>query len=296
MKRRVLPLIIGSLLLQLGCGANDGGLLNVDEPTDPPPVLQPSELCSDNPSSAITTFLDGHLDAAVRDQLSVGAQEDLTCDLLSRLTSLVAKSSSIGDLGGIESLTSLRGLYLPSNSIIDISALSGLTSLTELDLSSNSITDISALSSLTSLSDLWLGGNSITDISALSGLTSLTELDLTSNSITDISVLSGLTSLSDLWLGDSSISDMSALSRLTSLTWLRLNNNSITDISALSGLTSLSSLRLDNNPDLTDIQPLLANTGLGTGDGVNLWNTNVSCTDVTALKAKGVTVSAPHCR
>ncbi len=237
MKRRVLPLIIGSLLLQLGCGANDGGLLNVDEPTDPPPVLQPSELCSDNPSSAITTFSDGHLDAAVRDQLSVGAQEDLTCDLLSRLTSLVANSSSIGDLGGI-----------------------------------------------------------ITDISALSGLTSLTELDLTSNSITDISVLSGLTSLSDLWLGDSSISDMSALSRLTSLTWLRLNNNSITDISALSGLMSLSSLRLDNNPDLTDIQPLLANTGLGTGDGVNLWNTSVSCTDVTALKAKGVTVSAPHCR
>ena len=88
MKRRVLPLIIGSLLLQLGCGANDGGLLDVDEPTDPPPVLQPSELCSDNPSSAITTFSDGHLDAAVRDQLSVGAQEDLTCDLLSRLTSL----------------------------------------------------------------------------------------------------------------------------------------------------------------------------------------------------------------
>ena len=156
------------------------------EPTDPPPVLQPSELCSDNPSSDITTFSDAHLEVAVRDQLWVGAQEDLTCDLLSGVTTLVAHSSRIGDLGGIESLTSLRGLYLPSNSIIDISALSGLT--------------------------------------------------------------------------------------------------------------SLSSLRLDNNPDLTGIQPLLANTGLGTGDGVNLWNTNVNCTDVTALEAKGVTVSAPHCR
>ncbi len=44
------------------------------------------------------------------------------------------------------------------------------------------------------------------------------------------------------------------------------------------------------NPDLTDIQTLLDNTGLGTGDSVLLMNTNVSCTDVVALEARGVTV------
>jgi hypothetical protein len=35
---------------------------------------------------------------------------------------------------------------------------------------------------------------------------------------------------------------------------------------------------------------LLDNTGLGAGDTVYLQFTNVSCTDVAALEAKGVTV------
>ena len=86
------------------------------------------------------------------------------------------------------------------------------------------------------------------------------------------------------------ISDINALSGLTSLTDLRLGDNLITDISALSGLTSLTNLALANNPDLTDIQPLLHNTGLGAGDLVGLRSTSVSCADVAALKAKGVAV------
>ena len=47
-----------------------------------------------------------------------------------------------------------------------------------------------------------------------------------------------------------------------------------------------------HNPDLKNIQPLLDNTGLGAGDFVELGSTNVSCTDVAALKAKGVDVSS----
>jgi hypothetical protein len=35
---------------------------------------------------------------------------------------------------------------------------------------------------------------------------------------------------------------------------------------------------------------LLDNTGLGAGDTVDLRSTSVSCTDVAALQAKGVTV------
>ncbi len=106
----------------------------------------------------------------------------------------------------------------------------------------------------------------------MSGLTSLTFLDLYSTSITDISVLSGL----------------------TSLTLLDLDTNSITNLSALSGLTSLTYLALDGNTYLSNIQPLLDNTGLGAGDTVDLRSTNVSCTDVVALGAEGVTVRA-HC-
>ena len=82
------------------------------------------------------------------------------------------------------------------------------------------------------------------------------------------------------------------LSGLTSLIHLHLGWNSITDISPLSGLTSLTTLRLENNQNLTDIQPLLDNTGLGAGDTVNLESTSVSCTDVAALEAKGVQVQS----
>ena len=105
----------------------------------------------------------------------------------------------------------------------------------------------------------------------------------------------GLTSLTYLTLGSNSISDISVLSGLTSLTDLGLGNNSITDISALRGLTSLWHLYLESNPNLSNIQPLLDNMGLSTyrwTDRVYLTNTNVSCTDVAALEAKGVWVSS----
>ena len=156
MNRRVLLLIIGSLLLPLGCGGPTG--------------LEPSEFCSAS-DAAIATFEDANLEAAIRAALSVGAQEPLTCGLISGLTVLDA-------------------------------SFAGITSLTSLGLSLNSISDIGALS----------------------------------------------------------------------------------------GLTSLAGLFLSNNPNLTEIQPLLDNTGLGAGDRVYLRSTSVSCTDVAALQAKGVTV------
>ena len=227
MNRRVLPLIIGSLLLPLGCGGSlsPSSLPGPNGNDDGPLVLQPGDLCSDHPDAAIATFEDATLETGVRAALALGVPDDLTCGLLSGLTEVTIVSGGIESLVGIQNLTTIRRLGLLGNPITDISALSGLTSLTALALQSNSITDISALS----------------------GLTSLTELGL------DI--------------------------------------NSITDISALRGLTSLTRLSLDSNTNLSNIQPLLDNTGLGAGDEINLSSTNVSCTDVALLVAKGATVT-----
>ena len=52
------------------------------------PILEPHELCLDNPDYAIATVEDADLEAAIRIALSVGAGADLTCSLLSGLTSL----------------------------------------------------------------------------------------------------------------------------------------------------------------------------------------------------------------
>ena len=61
-------------------------------------VLQPSELCSDQPDAAIATFVDGNLEARVRSVLSVGDQEDLTCGLVSGLTDLDVEGAGIASL------------------------------------------------------------------------------------------------------------------------------------------------------------------------------------------------------
>ena len=88
------------------------------------------------------------------------------------------------------------------------------------------------------------------------------------------------------------------IQNLTSLRFLRLRDNSISDISALSGLpaTPGTSVELGNNPDLTDIQPLLNHSGLGAGDDVELRGTMASCKGVALLADKGVTVTSDPCR
>ena len=96
--------------------------------------------------------------------------------------------------------------------------------------------------------------------------------------------------LTDLAAQNAGIESLVGIQNLTGLMTLYLNGNSITEISALSGLTGLVDLRLDGNANLTDIQPLFDNTGFGASDIVDLRDTSVSCTDVAALEAKGVTV------
>ena len=59
---------------------------------------------------------------------------------------------------------------------------------------------------------------------------------------------------------------------LARLDFLFLSDNNITDLSGLSGLTSLRHLLLNNN-NITDLSPLVANTGLGSGDKVDVRET-----------------------
>ena len=192
---------------------------------------------------------------------------------MTNLTDLELDSNIISDsdISVLSNLTKLTRLWLFDNNISDISVLSNLTNLTELYLQINNISDISVLFNLTNLTELWLWGNNISDLSALSNLSNLTVLHLWGNNISDISVLSNLTNLTELGLGKNIISDISVLSNLTNLTWLNLHINSISDIS-----------------------PLIANTGLGSGDEVDVRDNPLSPvsinTHIPALQGRGVTV------
>jgi internalin A len=138
--------------------------------------------------------------------------------------------------------------------------------LTQLSLTRNSISDIGPLAGLNNLDTLGLGENLIADISPLAALSSLDLLNLHANSLTSVGTLSA------------------------SITTLTLWDNGLTDISGLEPLVALTAVSIENNPNLSDIQPLLDNLGLGAGDRVWLSATGVSCGDVSALEAKGVMV------
>ncbi len=234
---------------------------------------------------------------------------------LTNLTSLGLGGNPISDISPIASLTNLTSLGLGHNQISDISPVAGLTNLTSLGLGHNQISDISPVAGLTNLTSLGLGDNQISDISAVAGLTNLTGLYLWENSISNISPVAGLTNLTGLYLENNLISDITAVAGLTNLTELDLEDNFISDISAVAGLINLRSLDLDNNfiSDISavaglinlrsldlrynlifDLSPLVANTGLGDGDSVDVGgnhpNFPANHPDIAVLRERGVRV------
>ncbi len=99
----------GYLLLFLpGCGGNGG------------PTALTDTLCGIEPGTTLVTFEDANLAAAIRAALALGAQGDLTCDVITRLTVLDASAAGITSLAGIENLTGLTSLVAadPSRAII----------------------------------------------------------------------------------------------------------------------------------------------------------------------------------
>ena len=206
-------------------------------------------------------------------------------------------------------LTSLDARYIANDRtyvpIRDLQGIQFAANLVELRLSDSAISatspvDLSPLSSLTNLRLLWLHGiNNVEDpkpldLSPMAGLINLTELDLRANNISYISPLSGLTDLTELNLQRNSITDISPLSGLTDLTYLDLRENKISNVSPLAGLTNLREVLLSVN-NISDIAPLTTNTGLGSGDIVDVRTNPLDAasisTHMSALQAKGVRVS-----
>ena len=173
-------------------------------------------------------------------------------------------------------------------------APSEMATLTHLEKPEAGVHNLTGLEHATNLRYLDFWKSSVSDLSPVAGLTNLTHLGFASNhDISDVSALARLTNLAGLWLNGNSISDISPLASLTNLTRLSLSNNSISDISALSSLTQLKKLRLDRN-SITDLSPLVANTGLGSGDMVDVRNNLLSYlsihTHILTLQNRGVTV------
>ena len=224
---------------------------------------------------------DANLRAVIAEALGKAPNAPITEGEMATLTGLGARDQGIRDLTGLEFATNLEsldlsekfenGIVINSNDVSNLSPLSGLTKLWWIGLDTNNISDLSPLASLNNLRVLYIGRNNISDLSPLSGLNNLADLYLWDNNISDLSPLASLNNLVDLYVGKNNISDLSPLASLNNLADLSLADNTISDIS-----------------------PLVANTGLGSGDEVTLYNNPLSSTSrnthIPALESRGVTV------
>ena len=147
---------------------------------------------------------------------------------------------------------------------------------------------------MASLTRLDAPNSNISDLTGLEFASGLTRLHLFTNNISDLSALSGLTNLTWISLGRNRISDVSALSNLTNMTRLGFDYNSVSDVSALSGMTDLTELYLRGN-SISDLSPLVANTGLDSGDRVDVRDNPLSiashATHIPALQNRRVEIS-----
>ena len=213
---------------------------------------------------------------------------------LATITSLIELDISknrIGSLNALSGLVHLQQLFAVSNEIRDISPLSSLENLEVLSLTRNRIQDITPLARLTNLRQLLMNDNQVSDIQPLAGLKEMVAFAMTRNNVQNIDALTGMKNLFYLSLASNRITDINALSTLKELQAVYLANNEIKDISALGQLPKLEIIYLHQN-QISNIGSLLRNTGIGSGDLLNLRQNPIDCTYnysyIHLLKRRGV--------
>jgi hypothetical protein len=153
------------------------------------------------------------------------------------------------------------------------------------------LTGVQNLTGLEVLSITFFGAAGRLDISPLAGLDNLTSVGFVRAGIGDLSPLVNLPKLVSLSVREQALPDISMLGDMEGLTFLSLRDTGRgNDLAPLARLTGLRTLDLTGNARLSDVGPLLANPGIGSGAIVRLHSTSVSCADIAALEAKGVTV------
>jgi hypothetical protein len=244
----------------------------------------------------VVNFPDTMLEMMVREYSGANVGDIHLRDCLT-ITSMTFPDyyNPVYDLTGIEYCHNLQSLYMADQGVSDATPLAGLARLSTLNLSRNPLTDIGPLAELYNLGELRLSGNGITDASPLAGLRGLWTLDLYYNQISSCAFLTEMDNMYELYLGSNDISDISPIANCRYVSTLDLSyNTNLSDISALAGLTYIYSLNL-NYCGITDIAPLVQNTGLGTGDYLYLTGNPLDATSqdvyIPLLRQRGVNVS-----
>ena len=263
-------------------------------------------------------------DSGLRSAIEQVLGTTITAADMETLIALHATNKNITNLTGLELATNLKELRLVDNNITDVSPLAGLTKLTQLWLDENSISNISALAGLTNLTDLKLSNNSISDLWSLvanTGLGNGDKVNVKENPLSDISINTHIPTLQSrgvtvefdqvvvppqtVHIPDRNLRNAIeqvlgkaqgatiTVPDMETLDVLDATNKNITDLTGLEYAIHLTELVLQNN-SISDLSPLLANTGLRNGDKLNLKANPLSDlsikTIIPILQSRGVTV------
>lgn len=202
------------------------------------------------------------------------------------LQSLTANQTDVSSLSPLAGLTQLRDVVIRNTEVRSVSALKDHPTLRTLDMSRGSDAVTDGLGDLTQLGDppqlevLRIGYSGVIDLMPLAQLAdTLTTLDI-----------GGLLRAPDLEFIATTLPNLTSLELYRS----KLRN---ADVSELESMTSLSFLDISLN-DVSDIAPLAANSGFGSGDTIDV---RLACLNLTQpdtqaskqiafLRARGVTV------
>ena len=204
---------------------------------------------------------------------------------LTNLTTLLLPNNSILDISPVSGLTNLTWLGLGTNNVSDISPLVTNTGLGEgdrVDLADNPLNSASINTHIPVLEGRGVTVQLEIFEILLEEPVNIPDDNLRAAIEAQLGIASGdpilpsdMANLAELSAPNRNITDLTGLEWATNLTFLRLggdvvehewrNSNSVSDLSVIAGLTNLTYLSLDNN-SITDISPLVANTGLGEGD------------------------------
>lgn len=239
------------------------------------------------PAPATAAEPDGIADPGLRSciaaALGVPSVPEFSAAQLGGITKLRCdghKGQAIGDLTGIEKLTSLEYLTLDRQTVADLTPLDGLPIL-GLSLSRSTLADLPALRlpqlvaldlsdatgpSLTLLTDLpalnriFLAGASFPDFEKLGSLPPLQQMTVGRTGATDFTGLSEVV-VDELWFSDDELTSLPDLGHSPGVGGVWLAGAKLRDLSSLAGWSSLRKLSL-NTPEVNDISVVSGLTGL----------------------------------
>jgi internalin A len=216
----------------------------------------------------------------------------------SNLRRLRINDSALTALPVLTHITSLWDIDVRGNDLADLSSLVG-TSISQLNVMDNPITDWSDLAQLPSLTFALVNGTDAQRFSSFDAFavsTSLTSFYVEWADASDLSFLASTPSLFELTILNSSQPiDLASIGAHTQLEYLYIAAVGASDLTPLASLTSINTLYIPDNP-FSDVSPLVANTGLGAGDHLDISACpNIDCeaqkSNIAALIERGVSVA-----